>query len=58
MARTPWTTTPTESESQLWDSIAEEVAASLAVDALARDHANQQADAELTLLKDRAWQIY
>lgn len=52
MARTPWTTTPTESESQLWDSIAEEVGASLAVDALARDRANQQADAELKLLKE------
>ncbi len=52
MARTPWTTTPTESESQQWDSVAGEVAASLAVDALARDRANQQADAELKLLKE------
>jgi len=52
VARTPWTNTPSESESQLWDSIAEGVAASLAVDALTRDRANQQADAELKLLKE------
>ena len=52
MARTPWTNTPSESESQLWDSIAEGVAASLAVDALTRDRADQQADAELKLLKE------
>lgn len=52
MARTPWSTMPAASEAQHWDSISEGVATALAVDAVVRDRANRQADAELKLLKD------
>src|SRR5262245_56428707 len=52
MPRTPWTTLPAASEARHWDSVAQGVAASLAVDAVQRDRANRQAAAELRLLKD------
>ena len=52
MSRTPWTSLPAASEVRHWDSVAQCVAASLAVDAVPRDRANQLAAAELRLLKD------
>jgi alkylation response protein AidB-like acyl-CoA dehydrogenase len=52
MSRTPWTSLPAASEVRHWDSVAQGVAAALAVDAVPRDRANQLAAAELRLLKD------
>lgn len=52
MTRTPWTTLPDEAEQQHWDGVATEVAATLERDALARDRANEQPEAELKLLKE------
>lgn len=52
MTRTPWTTVPPAAEPAHWDTVAGEVGAALAQDALARDRANAQPDAELKLLKD------
>jgi alkylation response protein AidB-like acyl-CoA dehydrogenase len=50
--RTPWTTLPTDAETERWDAIADEIGRLLARDALARDRANQEPEAELKLLKD------
>lgn len=52
MARTPWTTPLDADETAHWDAVASEVARVLEVDALARDRANEQPDAELKLLKE------
>ncbi|BCI51655.1 putative monooxygenase [Mycolicibacterium litorale] len=52
MPRTPWTTPLTTAETERWEAVATEVGQLLARDALARDRANQQPDAELKLLKD------
>ncbi|MFS0899112.1 acyl-CoA dehydrogenase family protein [Mycolicibacterium litorale] len=52
MPRTPWTTPLTTAETERWEAVATEVCQLLARDALARDRANQQPDAELKLLKD------
>ena len=52
MPRTPWTTLPDAAESAQWDATAADVATALAVDALARDRANEQPTAELKLLKE------
>jgi alkylation response protein AidB-like acyl-CoA dehydrogenase len=51
-SRTPWTAPLQESETAHWDAVADDVAATLAQDALSRDRANQQPDGELKLLKD------
>lgn len=52
MPRTPWTAPLTADETDRWDAVADEVGRLLARDALQRDRANQQPDAELKLLKD------
>jgi alkylation response protein AidB-like acyl-CoA dehydrogenase len=52
MSRTPWTAPLDQTESAHWDSVAADVAAALETDALARDRANQEPDAELKLLKE------
>lgn len=52
MTRTPWTTLPDAAEHRHWDGVAADVAATLERDALDRDRANQQPDAELKLLKE------
>uniref|UniRef100_A0A5Q5CBW1 Dibenzothiophene monooxygenase n=1 Tax=Mycobacterium sp. (strain JLS) TaxID=164757 RepID=A0A5Q5CBW1_MYCSJ len=52
MPRTPWTAPLTADETDRWDAVADEVGQLLARDALQRDRANQQPDAELKLLKD------
>ncbi|WP_029117695.1 acyl-CoA dehydrogenase family protein [Mycobacterium sp. URHB0044] len=52
MPRTPWTTLPEAEEAKTWDVVADDIAAVLATDALARDRANEQATAELKLLKE------
>ncbi|OBF48857.1 acyl-CoA dehydrogenase family protein [Mycolicibacterium monacense] len=52
MPRTPWTAPLTAAETDRWDAVADEVGQLLARDALQRDRANQQPDAELKLLKD------
>lgn len=52
MSRTPWVTPLNEAETTHWDGVAAEVAHALAQDALARDRANQEPDAELKLLKE------
>lgn len=52
MSRTPWTTLPTPDETARWDAVADEIGALLARDALARDRANADPEAELKLLKD------
>ncbi len=52
MPRTPWTTLPAPDEHRHWDGVAAEVGATLERDALARDRANLQPDAELKLLKE------
>ncbi len=52
MPRTPWTAPPSAADTQRWDAIADEVAATLAHDVLDRDRANRQPDAELKLLKE------
>src|SRR5690349_13024252 len=52
MSRTPWTAPLDDAETAHWDAVAAEVAQTLAVDALARDHANQDPTAELKLLKE------
>ncbi len=52
MPRTPWTTLPEAGEAKTWDVVADDVAAVLATDALARDRANEQPTAELKLLKE------
>ncbi|MBS1693348.1 MAG: acyl-CoA dehydrogenase family protein [Actinobacteria bacterium] len=51
MPRTPWTTRPAEAEAARWDAVAAEVGTTLSIDALARDRANAQPEAELKLLK-------
>jgi alkylation response protein AidB-like acyl-CoA dehydrogenase len=51
MSRTPWIAPLDDAESVRWDGVAGEVALQLASDALARDRANQQPEAELKLLK-------
>ena len=50
--RTPWTTPSTDAEWQRWDTVADEVGATLARDVLERDRANAEPDAELRLLKE------
>ncbi|WP_197381657.1 acyl-CoA dehydrogenase family protein [Mycolicibacterium mengxianglii] len=50
--RTPWTAPLDDAETTRWDAIAVEVAAVLETDALARDRANAEPDAELKLLKE------
>ena len=52
MSRTPWTEPLDDAETQRWDGVAAEVALALQHDVLQRDRANQQPDAELTLLKE------
>ncbi|MET0475186.1 MAG: acyl-CoA dehydrogenase family protein [Mycobacterium sp.] len=52
MSRTPWTTPLTHDETERWDASADETGRLLARDALARDRANAEPDAELKLLKD------
>lgn len=52
MTRTPWTTLPTDDETERWDAVADEAGRLLADDALARDRANAEPVAELKLLKD------
>lgn len=52
MTRTPWTTLPTDDETDRWDAVADETGRLLATDALARDRANAEPAAELKLLKD------
>ena len=52
MTRTPWTTLPTDDETDRWDAVADETGRLLATDALARDRANAEPEAELKLLKD------
>lgn len=52
MTRTPWTTLPTDDETDRWDAVADETGRLLADDALARDRANAEPAAELKLLKD------
>ncbi|MDX1891165.1 acyl-CoA dehydrogenase family protein [Mycolicibacterium sp. 050158] len=50
--RTPWTAPLDDAETTHWDGVATAVSRTLASDALARDRANQQPDAELKLLKE------
>jgi alkylation response protein AidB-like acyl-CoA dehydrogenase len=50
--RTPWTTPLADDETTTWDAVATDVGQTLARDALARDRANEQPDAELKLLKE------
>lgn len=52
MPRTPWIAPLDDTETSHWDGVAAEVARALHVDALARDRANQQPEAELKLLKE------
>ncbi|MCV7421430.1 acyl-CoA dehydrogenase family protein [Mycobacterium yunnanensis] len=52
MTRTPWTTLPTDDETEKWDAVADETGRLLARDALARDRANVDPEGELKLLKD------
>ncbi|MGB3481048.1 MAG: acyl-CoA dehydrogenase family protein [Mycobacterium sp.] len=52
MSRTPWVNSPDDHKNSHWDAVAAEVADALAQDALARDRANRDPDAELKLLKD------
>lgn len=52
MPRTPWTTPLDPDETIRWDAIADDIGQLLARDALQRDRANQQPEAELKLLKD------
>lgn len=52
MSRTPWGTPLNEAETTHWDGVAAEVAQALGHDALARDRANQEPQAELKLLKE------
>lgn len=52
MSRTPWLAPLNETETAHWDGVAAEVAEALGQDALIRDRANQEPDAELKLLKE------
>ncbi|MGH3641516.1 MAG: acyl-CoA dehydrogenase family protein, partial [Mycobacterium sp.] len=52
MSRTPWTAPLDDAETAHWDGVAADVALTLDRDALARDRANEQPDAELKLLKE------
>jgi alkylation response protein AidB-like acyl-CoA dehydrogenase len=52
MSRTPWSTPLNDTETAHWDGVAAEVAQALGHDALARDRANADPDAELKLLKE------
>jgi alkylation response protein AidB-like acyl-CoA dehydrogenase len=52
MTRTPWTVPLDDAETAHWDGVAADVASALEHDALERDRANQQPDAELKLLKE------
>lgn len=52
MSRTPWVAPLDDAETAHWDGVSAEVAQALATDALARDRANLDPDAELKLLKD------
>jgi alkylation response protein AidB-like acyl-CoA dehydrogenase len=52
MPRTPWTEPLDDAETAHWDGVAAEVALVLEKDALIRDRANAQPEAELKLLKE------
>jgi len=52
VTRTPWTTLPSDDETELWAAVADETGRLLARDALARDRANADPEGELKLLKD------
>jgi alkylation response protein AidB-like acyl-CoA dehydrogenase len=52
VTRTPWTTLPTDDETERWDAVADETGRLLGRDALARDRANADPEGELKLLKD------
>lgn len=52
MSRTPWTNPLNDDETARWDGVADEIGRLLARDALERDRANVQPEAELKLLKD------
>jgi len=52
VARSHWTRSASPDELEKWESVAREVAAQLAVDALERDRANRTPHAEAQILKD------
>lgn len=52
MSRTPWTNPLADDETARWDGVADEIGRLLARDALDRDRANAEPEAELKLLKD------